>query len=310
MTKKLTRFYKVSGITLLSLTLLTSSFLKAQNQEDKSDLGFKNQSSSMSERWELGKKYHKGLFLVTPYKPVYVTAGRWSSNPNEQPMSENPDYSLPFKINYNHYEAKFQFSFKTKVARDLFWGTANLWAAYSQKAHWQIYNAPLSRPFRELNYEPEVILNFTTNYKFLGFDGKMLGIVFNHQSNGRALPLSRSWNRVILQAGFERKNWQVTLRPWLRLKDAEDENPLISDYTGRGEAIVVYNKNKHQFSAVMSHSLKFKDGGKGNIQLNWTYPLVQNLHLHFQLFDGYGETLQDYNHKQTTLGLGLTLVDW
>jgi hypothetical protein len=47
-------------------------------------------TQTMSERWELDSATQKGTFLVTPYKPLYVTAGRWSSNPNVQPTSENP----------------------------------------------------------------------------------------------------------------------------------------------------------------------------------------------------------------------------
>lgn len=272
--------------------------------------GFLRQASTMAQRWELNSENYKGLFLITPYKPVYFTAGRYSTNPNTKPTSENPLYTLPFRVNYNNYEAKFQFSFKTKIARGLFWNNGDLWVAYTQKAHWQLYNQKLSRPFRELNYEPEVILNFATNYKLLGLHGSMLGIIFNHQSNGRTLPLSRSWNRVILQAGFETKNWQVILRPWIRLKDEVDENPAITDYTGRGEAVIVFNKGKHQLSSVMAHSLNFKNGGRGSIQLNWVFPVINNLRGQLQVFEGYGETLQDYNHRQSTIGLAVQFVDW
>lgn len=278
--------------------------------QDSVKTGFLKNTKTMEDRWELGKANHKGLFLITAYKPIYVTAGRWSSDPNKQPTSENPAYSLPFKVPYNMYEAKFQFSMKTKIARGLFWGTGDIWVAYTQKAHWQVYNEKLSRPFRELNYEPEVILNFATNYKLLGFKGRMLGIVFNHQSNGKVLPLSRSWNRIILQAGFERKNWQVYLRPWIRLKDAQDENPAIEDYTGRAEAIVVYNPGKHQLSAVMAHSLQAKNGGRGSMQLSWVFPVFNNFKGQLQVSEGYGETLMDYNHRQTTIGLSVSLVEW
>jgi len=175
-------------ISLFAAVALFSYSLQAQ----KLDSGFIKRSSTMAERWELGEENHKGLFLITPYKPVYVTAGRWSSNPNTKPTSENPLYTLPFRVKYNSYEAKFQFSLKTKVARKIFWGHGDLWVAYTQKAHWQVYNEKLSRPFRELNYEPEIILNFATNYKVGGLKGSMLGVALVHQSNGKTLPLSRS----------------------------------------------------------------------------------------------------------------------
>ncbi len=173
-----------------------------------------------------------------------------------------------------------------------------------------MYNEKLSRRFRELNYEREVILNFATNYKLFGLRGRMLSIVFNHQSNGKVLSLSRSWNRVILQTGFESKNWQVFLRPWLRLKDADDENPAIEDYTGRAEAVVIYNPGKHQLSVVITHSLRVKNGGRGSIQLSWVFPVIKNFRGQFQVSDGYGETLMDYNHRQTTFGLSVSLVEW
>jgi phospholipase A1 len=47
----------------------------------------------------------------------------------------------------------------------------------------------------------------------------------NHESNGKVI-LFRSWNRIILHAGFERKNWTV-YRPWFRMPAAIDDNPDI-----------------------------------------------------------------------------------
>ena len=181
--------------------------------------------------------------------------------------------------------------------------------AYTQKAHWELYNEALSRPFRELNYEPEIILNFPTNYQLLGFQGRMLGIAFN-QSNGRTLPLSRSWNRVVLQAGFERNRWQVMLRPWIRLKDTEDENPAIADFTGRGEALLVHSFKKHQLSLLGAHSLRTGNKSHGSIQASWVFVIKGNFKGQLQVTDGYGETLQDYNHRQTTVGVSVSLVEW
>lgn len=278
--------------------------------QDRGKYGFLNKSTTMQQGWELGKENNKGLFLLSAYRPVYIAPVRWTNNPNEKPTSENPINSLPFKIPYNNYECKFQLSLKTKIARNLFWGKGDVWATYTQITYWQLYNTKLSRSIREVNYEPEIILNFATAYKLLGFNGKMIGIIFNHQSNGKQLPVSRGWNRIILQAGFETGNWKLLLRPSYRIKDATDGNPKIADYIGRAEAILVYNSRKQQLSAVMAHSMKFKNGGRGSIQLNWVKPVINNFKLMLQLFHGYGETLIDYNHLQTSIVVGVSFIAW
>ncbi|MEO6358506.1 MAG: phospholipase A [Ferruginibacter sp.] len=262
----------------------------------------------MTHRWELDSNTKRGTFIITPYRPIYIFPGRWSSNPNESPASENPNYVYPFKVPLNKYEAKFQLSFKTKILQGIFWNHGDLWVGYTQRSHWQIYNQKLSRPFRETNYEPELILNFATNVNVFGFKGRMAGIAFTHQSNGRAVPLSRSWNRVIGHIGFERKNWSVILRGWYRLKDEEDENPAISNYMGRGDAQVVHFIGRNILSLRGVHSLKTGNNNHGLLQFDWSFPVAKNLKGHFQLMEGYGETLIDYNHRQTIIGLGISLV--
>lgn len=265
---------------------------------------------SISERWELDDSTRRGTFLLTSYKPVYVTAGRWSSSPNKQPYSENPAYSVATPTNYNSYEARFQLSFKTKVLQRIFGNKGDLWVAYTQKAHWQIYNTEVSRPFRELNYEPEIILNFPVHYQIFGFTGRTLGAAFNHQSNGQELPRSRSWNRIMFHTSMERKNWQITLRPWIRLKDEDDENPWITRYIGNGEITVVYGHANNQIYLVATHPFTFKDIDKGSAQLNWVFKIHGHLNGNLQLSTGYGETLIDYNHFQNTVGLGVSFIDW
>lgn len=265
---------------------------------------------SLSERWELDSATRKGTFLITPYKPVYITAGRWSDNPNEQPTSENPAYSLPFRVDYGNYEAKYQLSFKVKILQELFGRHGDLWIAYTQRSHWQIYNTNFSRPFRETNYEPEILLNFATNFAFLGFRLRMLGIGFNHQSNGRALPLSRSWNRIIAQAAFERKKWTLYVRPWYRLKDSDDENPALTDHIGRADATLIYDGGRSLLALTGSHSLRLGNKNRGQLLFDYTYRIKNYLRGHLQLMHGYGETLVDYNHRQSTVGIGISLVEW
>ncbi|KGO93574.1 phospholipase [Flavobacterium subsaxonicum WB 4.1-42 = DSM 21790] len=266
----------------------------------------------MSQRWELDTLTSAGTFVITPYKPIYILPLRWSSQPNDQPYSGNPstDYTVDEPQDFNHLEAKFQISFKVKVLQTIFGRYGDLWVAYTQKSHWQVYNASLSRPFRETNYEPEVILNFATNLKMLGFRNRMLGVSFNHQSNGRDMPLSRSWNRIIFHAGFEKDNWQVYVRPWIRLPDDEDDNPDIIKRIGNGDATVIYSMGKSVISFTGSTNFAFNSGFSGYAEASWSYRLFGNLKGYLQVTHGYGETLIDYNNRQTTIGLGVSLVEW
>jgi len=265
---------------------------------------------SLSERWELDDEDKNGTFKLTFYKPIYVLPARWSSNPNELPQSENPDNSFTEAQNYDQVEAKFQLSLKTKLLQSFLFGHGDLWLGYTQLANWQVYNDPVSRPFRELNYEPEVIVNFPMKINLLGIDLRMAGFGFNHQSNGRDLPRSRSWNRLMFHAAFEKDNFQLYLKPWIRIESPDkDDNPAISDFIGRMEANFIYNLNKHSVNLIGKSSLDF-DKNRGSLELNYFYSVKSNLRLHFQAFTGYGETLIDYNHKQTTLGIGVSFIDW
>jgi phospholipase A1 len=272
----------------------------------------KTQLRDMTERWELDTTSARGTFLVTPYKPMYVLPIRWSNNPNERPESGNidPDYIAPAGVDYNNIEAKFQLSFKTKVLQSIFWGHGDLWLAYTQKSHWQIYNNTLSRPFREVNYEPELILNFPVKFNLFGFKSRMMGVALNHESNGKSDPFSRSWNRIILHAGFERKNWTVYVRPWFRMPATIDDNPDISEYVGRGDVNVIYVKNGNILSFIGSHNLNFNSKARGNASFSWSYPVRNNLKGYLLISHGYGESLIDYNNLQTTVGVGVSLIEW
>lgn len=290
--------------TLLLVTMALS-YVTIQAQtlvENQSEL------KSISERWDLDKDNRKGTFKLTSYRPIYVTAGRWSNNPNTLPQSENPDFSTTEPREFNNYEAKFQLSFKTKVVQSLF-GIADIWVGYTQKAHWQIYNTEISRAFRELNYEPELILNVPLDIKLGAVNFKMVGVNFNHQSNGRDLPRSRSWNRIIFNLALESKNLQLYLSPWIRLSDEEDENPEITSYIGNGRVTAIYKLNKHTIYAIGTNTFTFNDN-RGGLELNYLYPITRNLSIQAQFFTGYGETLIDYNHYQTTFGLGVSFVNW
>lgn len=263
-------------------------------------------------RWELAKDSKLGRFQLRAYKPVYLLPAFWTSKPNAMPRSPNPANSVTQAEELESTELKFQLSFKTKVAENLFGDNGDIWVGYTQSSRWQAYNSEISRPFRETNYEPEVMLAFRNGYSLLGWNGRMSAVGLNHQSNGRSDPLSRSWNRVILNVGLDRENWALLLRPWYRIPEGrkDDNNPDIDDYMGRGDATLIYNRNGHEVALTGRHSLRSGARAHGSLQLDYGFPINNLLRGHVQVFDGYGESMIDYNHRATYVGVGVSLLEW
>lgn len=270
--------------------------------------------SLLDSRWELSQESKLGTWNIRGYQPVYLMPAYWTSDKNERPSSPNENNTVEENQDQNlkSMEAKFQLSLKTKAVENLFGDNGDVWLGYTQSSRWQVYNEDESRPFRETNYEPEASLVFRTNYELLGFNWRMLGVTFNHQSNGRSDPLSRSWNRIMLNLGFERDNFALMLRPWYRLEEdaKDDNNPDIKDYVGRGDLTAFYRYNEHDFSLMLRHSLKGGDDSHGAVQFDWSFPISGKLRGTVQLFDGYGESLIDYNHRATYVGVGVSLMNW
>jgi len=265
----------------------------------------------LDKRWDLdGSK--APLYKPRTYRPMYVLPLTWTNNVNSQPTSPAANHSALSDLGVKATEAKFQISLKSKLAEDILGTDISLWAGYTQSSHWQIYNSKISRPFRETNYEPEVIMVVPLRNKTLGWNMRFASLSLNHQSNGRAEPLSRSWNRVIGSLVFERDDWVIEVRPWQRLAEPanSDDNPDIEDYIGRGELMLNRFYGDHLFGARLRHSLRGGERSRGSVQLQWAFPINGSLHGFLQVFNGYGESLIDYNHKQTMLGLGVTLADW
>ncbi|MHA3054592.1 phospholipase [Acinetobacter sp. ANC 4633] len=270
------------------------------------------QNSLLDSRWELSEKSKLGTWNIRGYKPIYALPIFWTSNRNVYPSSPNPLNTVTERQDLNFTESKFQLSLKTKAWENIFGDNGDLWVGYTQSSRWQVYNAQNSRPFRETNYEPEASLIFRTNYNLVGLDGRLFGVTFNHQSNGRADPFSRSWNRVMLNFGFERDNFAIMIRPWYRIPEntRDDNNPDIENYMGRGDITAFYRVNDNDFSLMLRHSLRTGDASHGAVQFDWTFPIKGKLRGQIQYFSGYGESLIDYNHRANYVGVGVSLMDW
>jgi phospholipase A1 len=244
---------------------------------------------------------------VRLHQPNYILLGRYTSDVNTEPYRPLFD-AFDEEEDFSDVEAKFQLSVKGRLAAtdDNRWG---LWFAYTQQSQWQLYSEDISRPFRETNYMPEVFGSFRPGVEFGGWQWNLLNFGYTHQSNGRSDPISRSWDRLFIEAGVERDNLVLLARAWTRITpaDYEDDNPDIVDYYGHGEITGIYKWRNNSFALMGRGNL---DTGKGAAQFTWaTRPLLGPLRGYLQVFTGYGESMIDYDWNQTTIGLGVTLND-
>jgi phospholipase A1 len=247
-------------------------------------------------------------YVIDLYHQNYLLFARWTNNVNTAPY-EPLFQAAGQNEKIDSAEAKFQLSFKMRLwtTDDRRWG---VWAAYTQQNQWQVFNADISRPFRETNYMPELFVSYRPGVNLGGgFQWNLLNVGLNHQSNGRTDALSRSWNRAIATFGVERENFALLASVWYRLKEdeADDDNPDITDYYGYGSLTAIYKWRGHSLALMGRGNVRT---GKGAAQLTWMSPrLLGPLRAYVQAFSGYGESMIDYNWNQSTIGIGIALND-
>jgi phospholipase A1 len=242
---------------------------------------------------------------VRLHQPNYLLFARYTTDVNREPYEPLFD-AFAEDYDFEDVEAKFQISFKGRLltTEDRRWG---LWFAYTQQNQWQVYASDISSPFRETNYMPELFGSFRPGVEFGGWGWNLLNFGFTHQSNGRADPISRSWDRLFVEAGIERGNLVLLGRAWTRIElgDYEDDNPDITDYYGYTEFNALYRWHEQSFRLMARGNLST---GKGAAQFGWTSrPLLGPMRGYVQIFSGYGESMIDYDWNQTTIGVGVTL---
>ena len=227
---------------------------------------------------------------------------------------------------YGDNEARIQLSVRTKMAQGILTSGReqlrdSLWFGYSQQSYWQLFNGGLSRPFRSTDHEPEVTYIYPSRAQLpLGWQLRYTGISAVHQSNGQSQPLSRSWNRTVLMAGFEKgTDYTLQAKFWKRMKEdpTNDDNPDIVDLIGRAELAGSWNVDKNNtLGLTLRHALRAD--ANGSLRFDWYRTLgnggqpggKSGLRFHTRLFTGYGDSLIDYNRRRTVLSLGLSLVEW
>ena len=277
---------------------------RCRNRQTESDI--KTKETFIERRMRLEKLSHDNPFVISAHKPNYILLLAHNEKTNEAPFSiqfPNEDISV------DNNEVKFQISAKFPLVVDLFDGKGDVYFAYTNRSFWQLYNDK-SAPFRETNHEPEIFLTLPTDWELAGFKNSFINFGFVHQSNGRADTLSRSWNRIYANFIIEKGNGLLSFKPWYRIEEdeADDNNPDIEDYMGHFELSGLYNMRRHSLGFMLRNNLK--SDNRGAIQIDWMFPLTSVFHGYEQYFNGYSESLIEYNYDQESIGIVLALTGW
>ncbi|MEP0174487.1 MAG: phospholipase A [Paraglaciecola sp.] len=292
------------------------AFKNAKSEQTVADIRKKcayTKQTLVKKRINLEQQASENPFAILPHKPNFVLPASLTS------INQEPYVDLPVDSELDDVEIKFQVSMKYLAAQDVLFNDLDLQIAFTATSWWQAYNGAISAPFRETNYEPELILDYHHSWSLLGLPVEQTSLSFNHQSNGQTGSLSRSWNRIILGFTFaatEKVIWGF--RTWYRIPEDEktspldasgDDNPDIDKYLGYGELGGLWSiSDKHSLEFMLRNNLR--SDNKGAIQLGWSFPIDDKIQGYVEYFNGYGESLIYYNYHTQRLGIGFKLTNW
>lgn len=205
---------------------------------------------------------------------------------------------------------KAQFSLKAKLMKH-----AELYFGYSQLIFWDLWKE--SRPFRDLNYNPEIFYRFYFGGENQWFDFGP----YEHESNGKGGPDTRSWDRHYVRyhsthhlGGDTKLSWSIKL--WLAT-NYDDTNRDLQRYRGIYEVTVTLSEFLGPFFERNDLILRMYPGGKSTVnpieggrELTLRLKGSSRIFLAntvFQFFQGRGESLLGFRDNVVGFRAGFGL---
>ncbi|WP_341936384.1 phospholipase A [Marinimicrobium sp. C2-29] len=290
--------------------------LSGDEQDDSEEEQEENDPSGasrlMEKRLNMEALNRANRFLLTPHRRNYLLPVSYQDERNTAPYAEAGSPLADLMST----EVEFQLSVKILIRESILGDNGHLYMAYTNYSLFQAYDREASRPFRETNHQPELILSFVNDWKIFGFRNVLNEVILNHQSNGQDGSLSRSWDRIMLSTVFERGPFAFSLTPWYRIPEDEgdgpddptgDDNPDIEKYMGHFELSAAYKRNDQIVSLMVRNNLE--SDNRGAVELGWSFPVSSTVRGYFRYFNGYGHSLIDYDYHTNAVGLGITFTD-
>lgn len=268
------------------ISVASDSIKKEYNKMMQDPNIFKPRQFKISED-ELLKMADK-LPSFAVYKDTYFVTG--------VPLNE--------EITNESTDATFQISIRQRLTKSVLPFKTFAYLTYTQKSFWDIYAE--SSPFRDTNYNPGIGLG-----KYLFYNNKLVGAAFaqiRHESNGRDGDDSRSWNYLSLSMKYYfNTKLNIATEFWIPYVDGGNNKDLL-DYKGLGYISFNYmsDKSKWWLSADINPR-------KGFLNMNTTLTAGlriserSNQYLFARFYQGYGESLLDYNKYTMNIRVGICI---
>lgn len=275
---------------------------------------------------EVSRNFLKILFIVVAALLPQLSSGQITVIPGERyydadsvirEFDKRPYFSL-FKDNYiavgselgsrptaKNTDLKFQVSFRQRLTRTVLPFHTYLFLSYSQKCLWYVFDDP--NPVHDLNFNPGI--GFT---RPIVDKDRVVGnvtLMLEHESNGRDSIFSRSWNKISLGGNlYITPSIMVHGKFWIPIIDGKNNSDIL-DYYGIFQAGVQFvSPNKRWvFSALVTKRKGWNLNANTMIQFGFRLHRDANQFLFAEYFNGYGESLLDYNRYHSRLRVGILI---
>jgi outer membrane phospholipase A len=231
---------------------------------------------------------------VSAYEPVYFSLG----------TRERTNAKFQISLKYRFFQPP-----ESRPARFY----ENIYLGYTQTSLWDLDSD--SKPFYDTSYRPSLFWGADRIWTSPGARfGLGMASGFEHESNGKSGEESRSLNTLFVAPALSYRldgGSTISFTPKVKKYFDLDENPDIARYRG----YVDWQARWAHDDGTMVSALLRRGNGHGSTQVDMAWPLRNtwlsslNGYLHMQYFNGYGESLLDYNkRRRSQFRMGLMIV--
>jgi phospholipase A1 len=202
-------------------------------------------------------------------------------------------------------DVKFQISFQQRLTKSVLPWNTYLYLFYTQKAMWNVFERSL--PFHDLNFNPGVGLS-----RYIILKNQLVGkvtMMIEHESNGRDGTASRSWNKISWAGeAYISPILMAHAKFWIPIIDGQYNKDILK-YMGVSQA--GFQAKSMDDKWVLDMTLVKRQGWNLNfntiVQLGYRINHNSNQFIMLQYYNGYGESMLDYNQYHSRIRFGLLI---